>query len=435
MSGDKGPFHIDLLKAKSILKENLVIHGVHQICFVFNYLELDFKSVYSLKSYFLKPLSVNEYFEIKHEKKGNIIKIWVFNEKKIFTEILIDSESNQSENLYQENSVDKVIDVTNEYLNYVGQRENAINKSFAIYATRIPKIALKILLFSTYIVGMRNPNLNSVLAYLELRINSENGKDIAWITETKRGLKLNCRNSMYSIKVLSKVNEINKISFDSKQSLLRYGDFKNQKALILGANGSLGLSIAHLLIRDGSEVFAGVRTVDEFKKMVSILEISQSKKITNLWHMNIEYGNENSLSCLMKYNFTHIYNCLSPEIFENNSGTYSIKKFLEFKYFYIDIIEKILELNKANQSNELEFILNPSTVLVENRILKQHAEYIDAKLEMEKVFQDFNLKFKSPFIFMPRLEAFKSNQTTRFNYSNLKSPIEIALRILPKKIQ
>ena len=290
MSGDKGPFHIDLLKAKSILKENLVIHGVHQICFVFNYLELDFKSVYSLKSYFLKPLSVNEYFEIKHEKKGNIIKIWVFNEKKIFTEILIESESNQSEKLFQENSVDKKIDVTNEYLNYVYQRENAINKSFAIYATRIPKIALKILFFSTYIVGMRNPNLNSVLAYLELRINSENGKDIAWISETKRGLKLNCRNSMYSIKVLSKVNEINHISFDSKQSLLRYGDFKNQKALILGANGSLGLSIAHLLIRDGSEVFAGVRTVDEFKKMVSILEISQSKQITNLWHMNIEYG-------------------------------------------------------------------------------------------------------------------------------------------------
>ena len=82
---DDNKVHTDVNVATNLGAKSRIIHGIHQILFLLNTLEVLEVEISSLNLNFIKPLSVEQDFEIYTNKVGNTVNFSIENSITLFT--------------------------------------------------------------------------------------------------------------------------------------------------------------------------------------------------------------------------------------------------------------------------------------------------------------------------------------------------------------
>ena len=88
-SCDDNLIHTNSEYAQILGAKDKIVHGVHQLIIVFNFLKIEEQEIINYRVHFLKPISVNEEFEIEINRKNSLINVNIYNERNNFTTIMI----------------------------------------------------------------------------------------------------------------------------------------------------------------------------------------------------------------------------------------------------------------------------------------------------------------------------------------------------------
>jgi hypothetical protein len=220
----------------------------------------------------------------------------------------------------------------------------------------------------------------------------------------------------------------------NEEKFINLGKFSKQRALVLGATGSLGTAISYFLKRDGSKLLLQYRDESKLKELnyffqkENLMSVSENIR-KSAFYFDFFKGNiREFVNYVAEFQPTHIYNCLSPQIFNHDSKR-SEKLSAQFQKLYIEVIESLI--SKSEILEKLEFIFNPSSVFVENSSGTENQVYRQIKIDLER-FASENNKKGDLFIYSPRLNGFKSKQTFNYRYESLPNSFSVAANLIPK---
>jgi hypothetical protein len=414
-SCDNNIIHINSEHAKILGAKNKIIHGVHQLIIVFNILKIEEQQISNYRAHFLKPISVNEEFEIGISRENSHINVNIFNEINDFTKIVIDlieptstNEITKLDRSLIEANYKKMDDVD------VSVRFN-LNHISKIYPDLFSYISRKFvfnLLTISYYFGVHLETDN--LMFVSLNIKLIKGINSDKLVKTKSLNNAELHHLYDGSLVFESIGK--KIIFSiSRESLVQndfnLGRYKNQKALVLGGTGSLGKALIKLLIRDQSEIHA---TYSDLEKLKFGNPIEYNK--ISFWKYTV---NEDLLPDID--GITHLYYFITPRIFSSNKRDFSDGIYQEFLDIYLVNLLKVYE--KYRNTN-LVMVFTPSTTAIEEKIFNLK-EYIQAKNEMERKLTNMNFEIGREIFQFPRLPAFDSSQTINMPLYMRKDPLEI----------
>jgi hypothetical protein len=419
-SCDDNLIHTNGEYAQILGAKDKIVHGIHQLIIVFNFLKIEEQEIINYRVHFLKPISVNEEFEIEINRRNSLINVNIYNERNNFTTIMINVIDPTNPDKISKSS--KLLTLSN-YKNTVGLESfdrfnlNIISKVYPDLLKYISSQFLLNLLTISYYYGVNLKINNFMLVSLNIKstedfnpnklikIKSIDNAELHYLHDGKMVFEsIGKRISFSESRVSTFRNDIN------------LGSYSNQKALVLGGTGSLGRALIKLLIRDQSEIHMTYNNIARLKHE----DFTKYNKIT-FWKYTV---NEDLLPDIN--GITHIYYLITPKIFSTNKPDFLEIIYQEFLDIYIT---NVLKVYAKYSNSDLVAVFTPSTTAIEEKTFNLK-EYIKAKIEMEKIFATINFDSGKKIFHFPRLPAFDSFQTINIPAHMKKDPLEIVHKFI-----
>jgi hypothetical protein len=419
---DDNQVHADVTVAESLGANSRIIHGIHQIIFVINRLCINERAVIEFKFNFIKPISVNQNFEMSYNQVGDKIYFSVENSLTQFTSgyFLMGPQGRASTNWINEKKYQlKELGAPQDLSNSIEFDLKHIRELYPLIESAFSQELLRRLLYTSFHFGVVIRSENTVIISVQLK-TGEALKNDDLHTSMKRNGQAQTLKMSFSGKTLiatgKKYNQY-KLMGSSLRTNLNVGRYGGQKALIFGGTGALGSVISKILIRDQSQVNVTYRSLEKLNKVFD-------HKLENLipWEFNLDSSGLPAIE-----DITHIYFLLTPRIFMSNKPEFSEIAYDEFHKCYVTKIEEIID---KYSKGPLKYVFSPSTIAI-NQPSIQLKEYIKAKQEMENKLLELTPLNPHLTITFPRLELFDSLQTSNIPEYAKKLPEEIAYRYLP----
>ncbi|EAK2197440.1 MaoC/PaaZ C-terminal domain-containing protein [Campylobacter jejuni] len=435
LSGDFNPLHLDQKFAKNSYYGDQVIYGIYQ---VFLTLENFFKKnqknikIQKIKANFINPLFKNEDFKLKSIKsKNNFLKKYeIINKNKILSKIDFEfQEELKLHNPYESNLFNKYDAISNPLSKEKNAKEelkyNTIlfKQLFPLCANYLNPQNIAILLASTRIVGMKIPGLHSIYSSLNLNFSNDSIENKQLIYNYEKHHSIECYLIDFispckgSIKAFIRPQLVKNLNY--KSLVLKYPNisenknFKEQKALVIGASSGLGNACAKILALGGAKILATYHTKN----------IQEDIPNCDFLQYNVLKPSKISIEKIKKFNPTHIYYFATPKISTQNNKL-DRKMLFDFLDYYIFGLEKILSFTNPISSSS-------SSSFVEDLPLDMK-EYSIAKAAME-IYMKYLKKTKNIEIKIPRFPRAKTNQTLSFIPQDLKETDELIVSMLLNK--
>ncbi|BEK36702.1 hypothetical protein B11476_04050 [Campylobacter coli] len=434
LSGDFNPLHLDEEFAKNSYYSKQIIYGIYQ---VFLTLENFFKKnqknikIQKIKTSFINPLFKDEDFNLKPIKSKNKFskKYEITNKSKILSKIDFEfQEESKSDNPYENVLFNKYDSISNplpkeknikEELKY---NSTIFKQLFPLCATYLNPQNIAILLASTRVVGMKIPGLHSIYSSLNLNFSNDNIENKQLIYNYEKHHSIECYLIDFispckgSIKAFIRPQLVENLNYKSLvlkyPNILESKNFKEQKALVVGASSGLGNTCAKILALGGAKILATYHTKS----------IQENIPNCNFLQYNALKPSKISIEKIKKFNPTHIYYFATPKI--SIQGNKLDRKILfNFLDYYIFGLEKILSF-----TNPIFCLSSSSSSFVEDLPLDMK-EYSIAKAAME-IYMKYLKKTKNIEIQTPRFPRAKTNQTLSLIPQNLKETDELIISML-----
>ena len=422
-SSDDNQVHVDIAVAQSLGANSRIIHGIHQIFFLMNKLCISENEISEFKFNFIKPLSVNQHFEISYHQNGNKISFSIEDSITQFTSgyfLLEVKEDISIKGVKAENiSITKERSLSLVTSNIMKFDLINLKKLYPRIGTAFTEEFLHRLLYISFYFGVIIRSENMVIISVQFK-TAKITQDTEMHTVQKRTGQAQVLKINFAGKTLmangKKYNRYNLIG-SSLRSNLNVGRYGGQKALVFGGTGSLGSAISRILLRDQSQVNVTFRSLEKLNQVFD-------QKLENLtsWEYDLDSSSLPDLE-----DITHIYFLLTPRIFISNKQLFSEVAYDEFYKYYVTTIQEIID---KYTKGPLKYIFSPSTIAL-NQPSLQLKEYIKAKQEMESQLLKYSSLYTHLTISFPRLEVFDSLQTSNIPPHAKKLPEEVAYRYLP----
>lgn len=451
MSGDNNPLHTDPIAARRLLFGEPVVHGIHLLLWALDIYLAPSKEKLQLRSLrvsFNDSLLLGE--QVQYYFNGNEILLKV--NDKVLAEINVDFCKQEKDTIDQElpedNPKDKCNELTFEQASKAYGRlpllynRKIIAEAFPNLSLRLPAHQIAILLASSRLVGMHCPGLHSIFSGIDLNFGApnDNGKEITYkvnrIDKRFSILFLQVQGSglMGELKTFFRPKPQEQAGMKEVLSVVQPGEFKEQRALIIGGSRGLGEITAKVIAAGGGDVRATYyRGVKEAKTLVNeIKDLGYHAECLKFDINNPPRELDNKLG--KNWEPTHFYYFATPFIFGKSPELFSYKRFKNFCDYYVNGFYKTVFAVKALTHGKLVVVF-PSTIAVQRDEKGNYApdmiEYAVAKKTGEILCRYLDQALIDTNFYIFRLPRLKTDQTA----SVIKYPAEDPLPHVLKMVK
>jgi len=392
VSGDTNPMHVDPLRARRMMFNRAVAHGM---LLTLQSLEAILATsprsceIAKLHAVYRSPVGIGE--NAKYSAEGAWPR-WRFTVSLDGTSAVSgtvefrEREQAGGGNLPQpavsEPSTLCDDDITGQFGGELLARIEGLDALLPMVADSLPAGQLSALLAVTRIVGMRCPGERSILSEVKLTFPEHTPTQLDWKVE-----KFDRRFARVSIaasgavqgEIVSFVRPISPLERTAQdlRGVVRRDEFSGRAALIVGGTRGLGAAVARVLSLGGASVIATYRTgaQEAFALEREIHEAGGSIRFQSFDTA------EAAPASLFDSELTDLYYMATPSIFRGRKGAISTALFEEFNAVFIDGFLKVFGAART-ASSALRYVLYPSSSvlsepqpnLVEYAMSKQAAE-------------------------------------------------------------
>ena len=445
ISGDYNPVHIDPVSARRTMFGSPIVHGVHGILWALDGWLKQLKknvSIEEIKVNFWKPLKLNDKATVEIEaKERNLVRIKITSKEISITSLTIRwAEKTILEEKWYSNKSPPLSEpeITKpETLSSIADSielflpKKKILEDFPSISKYMDLNQLSVILGTTRIVGMKCPGKYSIFSELNLKkcddTNEEKLKYNVSSYDDRFGmitLNLQSRNISGNITCFTRPSPKIQTSIDALISSVEKGEFKNQKALVIGGTRGLGEVIAKIITAGGGEVQISYFQGSEDAERV-VAELNVFNKRAGFFRYNVLEENFSINDSIYQFQPTHLYYLATPHITQTNKGKFSDELYKTLRSYYVDgFISTILRFRDLNVKN----FFYPSTAFIGEET-NNFLEYVQAKEEAELVCDDVEVK-DDFLIFKPSLPRMETDQTMSITLSDALDPVPVLLKEL-----
>lgn len=437
-SNDYNPIHLDKKYARKTLPGTTIVHGVHAVLWAIELLLSKYKFIYTeYKVYFHKYIKENSITNvfwdsklckliIKNKYDLNLVTISCMNKSSI-------TELNKKACKINKDSIsDKPIKMEIQKINegdsipiFYSGKEDIINKVLPLLSKSLDHEIIKEIALQSYIVGMKVPGLNSLLAGINFTLSFLDQQQTLSIKHVNK--YFNSVKSKYLGKNITSILEtffrpepVKPISCAEILNLnFKLPNLKNKSVFVVGGSRGLGAVTSKLLACAGARVTLSYN----FGKQEALAVADDIKSVGGLCKV-IQF----TVSPLQTYDvlddrYEHLYYFPTNKIFHDDVKKSDNEIYNSFHEIYVDCFKSLAEfLIKKSQTKKIFY---PSSIAIDKPIdtLK---DYIEAKKEGEQVCRLLQKKFLIKII-CPRLNRILTDQTNTVVPIKFDNPVSTML--------
>jgi len=441
-SGDINPIHLSDVYARKTPPGQVIVHGINSLLWALDsFQQCSYNITYQMSVRFLQPIQLNETIYCYYIAKDKIIEI--SNASVVFLRIKLSGDVYRPacegrESIYSHQlSKLQIVELdfnqieSSQLLNFFQTADpNYVDELYPALLEHIGGSLICQIACLSSVVGMQVPGLHSIFASASLDLQESSSKNSIQIVKTDRrfglvDLKVQSSGIQSKLRTIVRPKPTQSLSLDdiskkiSKHVSKRFAVGEN--VLIIGGSRGLGCYVVKILALLGASV---TFTYSKGEKDAQLLkdELSNSNISVDFLHFDIKNPD---VSSLFVNHPDYIFYFPTPKIFVKRSKCFEEKLYDDFKLFYVDGFQSILDQCFANS---VKGVFYPSTVAIEESA-KDLPEYIKAKLEGEDLSDQFNGSNKAT-VFVSRLPRTLTDQTTT-NLSIInEDPFDVLMPIL-----
>lgn len=434
-SGDFNPLHTDPVMARRYQFGSTVVHGLHGLLKA-----LDLMIGKLNKPVCIKKLKVQFNNPIRHGETVDAICSDI-NQEDVRIELHALGKRSQSINAsFIECKAGSLLKV--EHSNY--KKHKPVDLSFADVVNldtcidmtwnrelvaiqfpnlinKIPDYQIAILMGLTNIVGMHCPGLNSVFGGFAITFNQNEQPYDAKLHY--KVIKHDSRFSLISIafnhakatgeiEALFRPMPVQQPSLSQIKTIVKPGQFEDQRALVIGGSRGLGEVTAKLIAAGGGiPVISYTKGADDAASVIN--DICNNGMQAKAIRYNVLAPSQEIVSCLGEQSVSHIYYFASPLIEKNDSTLWNQDLFVKFSEYYLSGLAKLLDLflKAPGYRKKGMTVFVPSTIFLEQPQAGFN-EYVAVKAATEAFAAQFENKYPGWRFATPRLPRMLTDQTS-----------------------
>ena len=442
ISQDFNPIHCDEILSRRYIFGEPIVHGTNAMIFAIKeWSKLSDSPFFidKLKCIFRKPIFLNKKITTRIENINDSIKITLIQEHEIKIKILMDVSASKH-NYFEMNNNDSYTNKSptefslDDLKNYSGKVDCSLNVSLAekYYSKEfVHKIGCNILaeiLSYSRIIGMHAPGLNSIFSQLMLHKNIHHSNLISYEVNSidKRfniiNIKSDGPNFSACLKAFYRPPKVKQKTIEEIKNYILVNEFKDHRALIIGASRGLGEITAKCLGCGGASL-----QLTYAKGMQDIIDVSNAilginNQNVSFLKLDITKSNEIDFNAIKHFKPTHVFYYATPFIFSGSKNKFSKEKYNKFRLYYLDAFE-ILVKNLSELNKNIK-ILYPSSIAIDEEPADM-LEYTLAKKEGEELCLKLEKKYLNLKIICPRLPRLYTDQTVSLTSVKNEDPIQI----------
>ncbi|MBF0478529.1 MAG: SDR family NAD(P)-dependent oxidoreductase [Candidatus Omnitrophica bacterium] len=448
LSGDYNPLHVDEIAARRYLFGGTVVHGIHMALWAMDeWLKVHPQPIIlkSFKAVFKKNLPVKEKICIRfiHDEKDRF-ELELSGQGQIYAMIHGQYSVGSNSSLTGGNLVFPPQETCTllcpeNIVKEKGQVELFFGKETA--ARLLPYVQqycdpeqIAQILASTRMVGMKCPGLHSIFSELDLSFEVLNSSDRLFHYQVEAfddrfssvEIKVKGPSAEGIVKAFIRPLPIKQTSFSELRSLVDPFEFKEQRALVIGASRGLGEVSAKLLAAGGARVMLTYfRGREDCAGVVADIKAGQGQ--AEMSYFNVLSPDETAGNEINQFQPTDIYYFATPHITANRNQ-FSAKLFNKFTEYYVTGFFNTVELI-FKKTISVKKIFYPSSIFVGDAPLSL-GEYSAAKSAAETLCSWMRKIKKNIFIFAPRLPKMATDQTVTIIPEDRVDPGPVILKYL-----
>lgn len=437
-SNDYNPLHLDKKYARKTLPGTTIAHGTHAVLWSIELLLSKYQFIYSkYKVYFHKYIKensiVNLFWDsklckliIKNKYDVTLVTISCTN-KSLITDLNKKACKIDYDNMSQKPTEMEIRKISVGYTSpiFYSGKKNVINKILPLLSKSLNHEIIKEIALQSYIVGMKVPGLNSLLASLNFNISFLNKPQTIYIKHVNK--YFNSVKSEYLGKNITSILEtffrpepVKPISCKEIFNLnSKLPNLKNKSVFVVGGSRGLGAVTSKLLACAGARVTLSYNCGKEEALAVAndIISIGGVCKVIQF-----------TVSPSQTYNvlddkYEHLYYFPTNKIFHDDIKKSNREIYNSFHEIYVDCFKSLAEyLIKKSQTVKIFY---PSSIAIEKPIVSLK-DYIEAKKEGEQVCKLLQKKFLIKVI-CPRLNRILTDQTNTMVPIKFDNPVDTML--------
>lgn len=442
ISQDYNPIHIDEVLARRYIFGESVVHGINSMIFALkesaNLIDSPF-FIEELRCKFKKPIFLNNKVSIKIDNINDSIKVVLIQngEIKVAIAMKIKEIHHDHIKIKEHDSQTKKTpnDISFEELNDFSYKiDCSLNIPLAEkyysreFIQKIGYVQLAEIISLSRIVGMHSPGLNSILSevYLSKYPNNQDFISFSVKSTDKRfrivNIESNGPNYNSEIKAFYRPLKVNQKHIEDLKDNLQIDEFKDFRAMIVGASRGLGEYTAKCLGYGGASMqLTYTKGKDDINDVLNDIQKYNDKNIS-VFHFDVTKMVDMNLDLIREFKPTHVFYFATPYIFTGSKNKFSKQKYNKFKLYYLDAFETLVS-NLAKLNINITFLYPSSIAVIEEP--PDMLEYTLAKKEGEELCKKLQSKFSKIKIFSPRLSRLKTDQTVSLSNVENKDPSEI----------
>jgi acyl dehydratase len=445
LSGDFNPLHVDPVYARRLLYGAPVVHGIHLVCWALDAALISAAGAISLsrlKVIFSKPVRVDDEVSLKIDKHADgRLKIRILARDVVATKIDVSwvavqktvSAAIDPALPQQQAPKDLAIDaLENRHASLKLHLDlAAANQLFPQLVRVMLDEQLATLMASTRLVGNECPGLHSI--YSELLLEQSTmapGDALTYSVEQvdKRfglvSIKLQAVTLSGEIKAFFRPSFQRQASFSDIGHHVSPNEFREQRAVVIGASRGLGEVVAKLLAAGGAEVaISYAQGRDDALKVVEDINTQSPKARV----FELDVLNQPDMVTLQArlsgWRPTHLYYFATPFITPGTSEGFSGELLTRFCNYYVQGFFSTAHLMNSIGARA---VFNPSTIFIE-QIPEKLKEYAAAKAAGELAGNLLAQDAKFLTVYQPRLAKMSTDQTVNLMAMPSDDPLPIML--------
>jgi acyl dehydratase len=462
LSGDQNPMHLSETDARRLMFGERVVHGVHGVLWALQEFSAwrGVSNLHHLKASFLNPIHLYKDVEAQVTVTDGKASIKLIGETGTAFKIKFEFEPDAAAGTWD--GPNEISDSNCEILEeqfferLSGELKLAIPLEHlkrclpGLYAN-FDRFQLAVILATTRLVGMKCPGLHSLYVNLDLNFSTVGAENFPLPASPPLSiltfdavrfdprfpfvdLNVEANDGMQhaagSIRSAFRPPPVHQASYKECANAIAPGTFVGQSALIIGGSRGLGEIATKLLAGGGANViftyFSGAREADEIANTIRAGGGMAKSIAFNI--LDCGTLDRAALGC-SDVEITHLYYFPSPKIKPNGGKIFNNDLYAEFRRFYVDGLQSVLEILIPNQNTGID-VFYPSSEFLDTP-QPGFREYETAKSDGEKLCAELGMRFSGKAQFHhPRIPRVKTDQTASLLPIDAQDPLPIMVSLL-----
>jgi hypothetical protein len=434
-SGDLNPIHLSDEYARKTPPGKVIVHGINSLIWALDVFQSSQGNILDhIFVKFLQPIYLDELVYCHYYQRTQVIE--VSNKEVVCLRVKLSGDICEDHNhrVYSKSAVGlEISDIDFSHIESLRCLEfietaDPSHVEFlypALFARFGCSLVSQISCLSS-VIGMQVPGLHSILVSAAVNFKKKNDIQSIEVVRTDRrfslvDLEVKTSDMESKLRAIARPVPTESLSLTALNSKITKRFTIGKKVLVIGGSRGLGCYVVKILALMGASVtFTYAKGARDAERLKS--ELSDSNIDVNLVYFDVV---DPKFDLLFADKPDYVFYFATPKIFVKRSNVFEKELYGNFKLFYVDAFEAILD---QCVTRSVKGVFYPSTVAVDEGT-KELPEYIKAKLEGESLCQKYN-NLNSFRVLVSRLPRTLTDQTATHLSIENKEPFEVLMPIL-----